>query len=57
MQVSSLFTWKVQTNVNLPCESINSLHFDNGQLFLCGTENNIEFDIYGKNNFSCFFWY
>ena len=40
---------------NIPCESIKSLHFDNGLLFSCGTENNIEFDIYWKNNFSCFF--
>ena len=27
----------------IPCESI-SLHFDNGPLFSCGTENNPEFD-------------
>ena len=41
----------------IPCESIKSWHFDNGPLFSCRTEYNIEFDIYWKNNFSCFFWY
>ena len=48
----------LKTGSNIPCESIKTLHFDNGPLFLCGTEKSIAFDIYRKmNNFSCFSWY
>ena len=37
---------QTHTLTHIPVESIKSLHFGNGPLFSCGTENNIEFDIY-----------
>ena len=46
-----------QKGCEIRCDSIKSLHFDNGPLFSCGTKNNIEFDIHWKNIFSCFSCY